>query len=86
MELINNDSWAFTHLGLIFAITCSQMLVVYVLGGASNPIPGLGLYTVYFMAALLGWIAFTLQQGFDIPMVVDIPSVTAIFSWASLEQ
>ena len=60
MELINPDNWAYMHFGLIFLITCAQMLVVYVLGDANNPTPGLGLYTVYFMAALLGWIAFTL--------------------------
>jgi len=80
MEQINPDNWAFMHLGLIFLITCSQMLVVYVLGDANNPTPGLGLFTVYFMAALMGWIAFTLQQGVDIPMIIDIPSVTSIFN------
>jgi diguanylate cyclase (GGDEF)-like protein len=80
MEQINPDNWAFMHLGLIFLVTCSQMLVVYVLGDANNPTPGLGLYTVYFMAALLGWIAFTLQQGVNIPMIIDIPSVTSIFN------
>ena len=80
MELITPDNWAYMHLGLIFLITCSQLLVVYVLGDANNPTPGLGLYTVYFMAALLGWIAFTLQQVVSIPMVIDIPSVTSIFN------
>jgi diguanylate cyclase (GGDEF)-like protein len=54
--------------------------VVYVLSDSSNPTPGLGLYTVYFMAALLGWIAYTLQQLADIPMVIDVPSVAAILN------
>ena len=45
------------YFGLIMLLTCAQMLVVYVLTDASNPTPGLGLYSVYFMAALLGWIA-----------------------------
>lgn len=80
MELITPDNWAYMHFGLIFMITCSLMLVVYVLGDANNPTPGLGLYTVYFMAALLGWIAYTLQQMVDIPMIIDIPSVTSIFN------
>lgn len=80
MELITPDNWAYMHFGLIFLITCSLLLVVYVLGDANNPTPGLGLYTVYFMAALLGWIAFTLQQVVDIPMIIDIPSVTSIFN------
>jgi diguanylate cyclase (GGDEF)-like protein len=32
------------------------------------------------MAALLGWIAFALQQGSAIPMVIDIPSVASILN------
>lgn len=80
MELIDPSSWAVMHLTLILLITCVQMVVVYALSGASNPTPGLGLYTVYFMAALLGWLAFTLQQAADIPMVVDVPSVAAILN------
>lgn len=80
MEQIHPESWVVMYFGLIFVITCAQMLVVYVLSDASNPSPGLGLYTVYFMAALLGWIAFALQQGSAIPMVVDIPSVASILN------
>jgi diguanylate cyclase (GGDEF)-like protein len=80
MEQIQPENWAFMQFGLIFLITCAQMTVVYALSGATNPTPGLGLYTVYFMAALLGWIAFTLQQGANIPMVIDIPSVASILN------
>ncbi|NND68085.1 MAG: GGDEF domain-containing protein [Halioglobus sp.] len=80
MEQLHPDSWAILHFGLIFLITLAQMTVVYVLSDASNPTPGLGLYTVYFMAALLGWIAFTLQQLADVPMVIDVPSVAAILN------
>lgn len=80
MEQIQAENWAILHFGLIFLITCAQMLVVYVLSDASNPTPGLGLYTVYFMAALLGWIAFTLQQLADIPMPIDVPSVASVLN------
>lgn len=80
MEQIFPEYWAFMHFGLIFSITCAQMLVVYVLSDSSNPPAGLGLYTVYFMAALLGWIALTLQHGADIPMAVDVPSVAAVLN------
>ena len=80
MEQILPENWAFMHFGLIFSITCAQMLVVYVLSDSSNPPAGLGLYTVYFMAALLGWIALTLQQGANTPMGVDVPSVAAILN------
>ncbi|MFT4518195.1 MAG: diguanylate cyclase (GGDEF)-like protein [Halioglobus sp.] len=80
MEQIDPQSWALMHFGLIFTIACTQMVVVYALTGANNPTPGLGLYTVYFMAALLGWIAYTLRESADIPMLVDVPSVTAILN------
>ena len=80
MEQIFPESWAFIFFGLIFSITCAQMLVVYVLSDAGNPPAGLGLYTVYFMAALLAWIALTLQQGASIPMAVDVPSVASILT------
>jgi len=68
------------HLAMILMITVVLMIVVYALSDASHPTPGLGLYTVYFMAALLGWLAFTLQQAADIPMAVDVPSVAAILN------
>ncbi|MDE0952020.1 MAG: GGDEF domain-containing protein [Halioglobus sp.] len=80
MDQISLENWVVMHLGLIFMITCAQILVVYALSDASNPTAGLGMYTVYFMAALLGWLAFALQQGSDIPMAVDVPSVASILN------
>ena len=80
MEQIFPEHWAFIFFGLIFSITCAQMLVVYVLSDSGNPPAGLGLYTVYFMAALLSWIALTLRQGASIPMAVDVPSVASIIT------
>ena len=80
MEQLLAENWTLMHIGLIFAITCAQMLVVYVLSDSSNPPAGLGLYTVYFMAALLGWIAYTLQQGTSTQMGVDVPSVASILN------
>lgn len=80
MQQIHPENWVVMYLGLIFLITCAMMLVVYVLSDAGNPTPGLGLYTVYFMAALLGWIAFTLQQGSNVPMLVDIPAVASVLN------
>ena len=56
------------------------MLVVYALSDANNPTRGLGLYTVYFMAALLGWIALTLQQSSGVGMAVDVPAVAIILT------
>jgi diguanylate cyclase (GGDEF)-like protein len=80
MEQIHPENWVIMYFGLIFLITCAQILIVYVLSDASNPTPGLGLYAVYFMAALLGWIAFALQQGSQVPMSVDVPSVASILN------
>lgn len=80
MEQIFPENWAFMHFGLIFSITCAQMLIVYVLSDSSNPPAGLGLFTVYFMAAMLGWIAVTLRFGEDTPMTVDVPAAANIIN------
>ncbi|MFK8049805.1 MAG: GGDEF domain-containing protein [Halioglobus sp.] len=80
MEELLPQSWVYMHFSMILIITCAQMLVVYILGDSSNPPAGLGMFTVYFMAALLGWIAFTLQQVSDNIMTVDVPSVAVIIS------
>jgi diguanylate cyclase (GGDEF)-like protein len=80
MEQIVPENWAILHLGIVFAVTLAQMLIVYVLSDANSPPAGLGLFTVYFMAALLGWIAVTLQASTDAPLVIDVPSVAAILN------
>lgn len=80
MEELLPQSWVYMHFSMILIITCAQMLVIYILGDSSNPPAGLGMFTVYFMAALLGWIAFTLQQVSDNVMTVDVPSVAVIIS------
>lgn len=80
MEQIFPENWALMHYGIILSLTAAQMLVVYSLSDSSNPPAGLGLYTVYFMAALLGWIAFTLQQGSTPYMGVDVPAVASIIN------
>ena len=53
MEQIQPQDWVVMYFGLVILMTFALMAVVYVLSDASNPTPGLGLYTVYFMAALL---------------------------------
>ena len=80
MEQIFPENWALMHYSIILSLTAAQMLVVYSLSDSSNPPAGLGLYTVYFMAALLGWIAFTLQQGSTLYMGVDVPAVASIIN------
>ena len=69
-----------THYGLVLAISLALMLVVYVLSDSRNPPPGLGMYTVYFMASLLGWISVALQNGYSAPLALDVTSVAAIIS------
>jgi diguanylate cyclase (GGDEF)-like protein len=80
MDQIFPENWALMLFGLIFSITCAQMLVVYVLADSSKPPAGLGLYTVYFMASLLGWIAITLEQNADVQMAVNVPSIMIILN------
>jgi diguanylate cyclase (GGDEF)-like protein len=80
MQQIHPESWIVMYFGLIFLITCTQMVVVYVLSDANYPTPGLGLYAVYFMAALLGWIAYALQHGSNVPMTIDLPSVASVLN------
>ncbi|QFU75284.1 GGDEF domain-containing protein [Halioglobus maricola] len=80
MEQIFTENWATMHLGLIFSLTLAQMLVVYVLSDSYSPPAGLGLYTVYFMTALIGWITVTLQQSTSAPIGANLPSVTAMIN------
>ena len=46
MELMTAQDWATLYLGLIFIVTGANILVLYLLNGGDNPIPGLGMYTV----------------------------------------
>jgi diguanylate cyclase (GGDEF)-like protein len=80
MQQIFTDNWAYMLFGIIFAITSAQLMVVYVLAESSKPPAGLGLFTVYFMASLLGWIALTLQQGTGVHLALDVPSVATIIN------
>ena len=80
MEHLHPENWFQLHFGLIFLITGVLLLVVYALSDANNTIPGLGLFAVFFMAALLGWVAFALQQGSNVPMMVDVPSVASVMT------
>jgi diguanylate cyclase (GGDEF)-like protein len=63
MEPILSENLAMMHYGLILVLTCAQLLIVYFLSESSSPPQGLGLFTVYFMAALMGWILFLLQHN-----------------------
>lgn len=79
MQHIQPENWIILYFGLIFAVACVQMVVVYTLTNASNPPLGLGLYTVYFMATLLGLIAFALQYSLRAPLRLDVSSASSIF-------
>lgn len=80
LEQIDSQYWAVIHFGLIFLVTGVQLAIVYKLSDSSRPPEGLGLYTVYFMASLLGWISYTLQRLADVPMALDVPSVAAVIN------
>ncbi len=80
MQDIFPQHWPTLYLGLMFAITLAQMLIVYDLSAASTPPAGLGMFTVYAMATLLGWILFTLQQGEDSLLGMAVPAVAWIIN------
>ncbi|MBN7796273.1 GGDEF domain-containing protein [Parahaliea mediterranea] len=74
--MIFTENLAYIHYGLVLALTCAQLLILYFLSDSANPPRGLGLFTVYFMAALMGWILFTLQPGRD--ALLDVPAIVAL--------
>ena len=78
MQQMHPENWIIIYFGLIFVVACVQMAIAYALSNAGNPTPGLGLYTVYFMATLLGLIAFALQYSSSAPMRMDISSTASI--------
>lgn len=80
MEHFFPDHWSTLYLGLIFSITLAQMLVVYDLSAATTPPAGLGMFTVYAMATMLGWVLFTLQQGMDGSLGISVPSVAWVIN------
>ena len=80
MTQIFTDNWALMNFSILLALTCAQMVVVYAMIDANNPPAGLGLYTVFFMASLMGWIAYLLQQGSLPDVGVDVTMVAAILN------
>ena len=80
MDLIFPDTWVYMHYGLIVVITVILLLVVYLLGKSTHPPRGLGMFTVYFVAALLSWIALTFQQGASVTLTLDLPAIAAIIT------
>ena len=82
MQQIHPENWITLYFGLVFMIACAQMIVAYAISGSNNPTSGLGLYTVYFMAALLGLIALALKYGTEILIPMDIVSaILILFSY-----
>ncbi|MFV8816227.1 GGDEF domain-containing protein [Haliea sp. E17] len=80
MEHFFPDYWSTLYLGLILSITLAQMLVVYDLSAASAPPKGLGMFTVYALATMLGWMLFTLHQGIESPLGIGVPSVAWVIN------
>ena len=78
MQQISSENWVTMYIGLVLVINCAQMVAVYALSAATNPTRGLALYAVYFMASLLAWIAFALQQVATVDMPLDVPSIAAV--------
>jgi diguanylate cyclase (GGDEF)-like protein len=80
MNQISPENWVYIHYGLIFSLTCAQLLVVYLLNDSTHPPAGLGSYTVYFLATALCWIAISLQQSSGVELSVDVASIATIIT------
>jgi len=80
MDQILANNWVYMHYGLIASITCAQILVVYVLNDSTHPPAGLGVYTVYFVATLLCWIAISAQLGSGVAMSIDVAAIMTIIT------
>jgi len=70
----------FAHYGLAAALVCAQLLVLYALSNTARPPAGLGLYSVYFMIALLAWIAFAVTEVATLSVAVNVPAVASMIS------
>lgn len=80
MEYIHPQHWVMLHVGMILMITVAQMLVVYALSDSSNPPEGLGMFTIYFLAALVGWIGMGLAQGVQSKLAFDLGATASILT------
>lgn len=74
------DTIVYAHYGLAIALVCAQLLVLYALSTAARPPAGLGFYSVYFMTALLAWIAFTVAEVAKLSVAINVPAVAAMIS------
>ncbi|MDO8860688.1 GGDEF domain-containing protein [Haliea sp. E1-2-M8] len=80
MQSSFTDTILFAHYGLASALVCAQLIVLYALSNAARPPAGLGFYSVYFMTALLAWIAFTVAEVASLSVAVNVPAVAAMIS------
>ncbi|MBT4521844.1 MAG: GGDEF domain-containing protein [Halieaceae bacterium] len=80
MDQIIAQNWAYMLYGVVLSVACAQMLVIYVLSNSSHPPDGLGMYSLYFMAGLLVWVVFTLQQNAGPSVTIDVASIAIIIN------
>ena len=74
------DTILIAHYGLATAMVCAQLLVLYALSNSPRAPAGLGFYSVYFMTALLAWIAFTVAEVANLEVAINVPAVAAMIS------
>lgn len=80
MQSSSADTIIFAYYGLAIALICAQLLVLYALSNVARAPAGLGFYSVYFMTALLAWIAFTVAGVANLDIAVNVPAVAAMIS------
>ncbi|PLW83094.1 hypothetical protein CWI75_06650 [Kineobactrum sediminis] len=80
MDSMFADHIIYAHFGLVLVLTAGPLFVVYALSNSVQPPAGLGFFTVYFMLALLAWIAFAVGGTGTIAISMDVPAIAAMIS------
>jgi diguanylate cyclase (GGDEF)-like protein len=78
MDQFSPQSWAGIHYSLLFSITAAQVVVIYLLNNSTLPPRALGIYTIYFVAAALCFIAILLQLSAGAVLSIDVAAIVSL--------
>jgi diguanylate cyclase (GGDEF)-like protein len=78
MDQFSPQSWAGIYYSLLFSITAAQVAVIYLLNNSTLPPRALGIYTIYFVAAALCFIAILLQSSSGAALSIDVAAIASL--------
>jgi diguanylate cyclase (GGDEF)-like protein len=78
MDQISPQSWSGIQYSLLFSITAAQVVVLYLLNNSTLPPRALGIYTIYFVAAALCFIAVLLQLNAGAASSIDVAAIASL--------